>query len=242
MNTVTTQKLLSLNDDGMSRKDIANTLNISVATVSYNLIKNGIRTNNRRGMFKGVERVRDIGSAMIQRCEDVNFAGYKYYGAKGITVCKEWHDLVVFKDWALANGYEDNLTIDRIDPTKGYYPDNCQWITQHEQVLRQERNSHRTLDDRYIYKMSTGKWQLFISTGSRENRVVKLSQVCLTKKEAIKHRDYFLANGVPLEFDNGYTPELSNSKKRMSRTRERSRIRSRHQAKELSLMVEKILA
>ena len=52
------------------------------------------------------------------------------YGGKGIRVCQEWLDNPeLFEEWSLENGYEDNLTIDRIDSTKDYCPDNCRWVT-----------------------------------------------------------------------------------------------------------------
>ena len=54
---------------------------------------------------------------------------YKRYGGRGIKVCKEWlNDFITFKDWALANGYEEHLTIDRIDNDGNYEALNCQWL------------------------------------------------------------------------------------------------------------------
>ena len=62
---------------------------------------------------------------------------YQYYGAKGIAICKEWKtSFESFQDWALKNGYSDNLTIDRIDPSGDYEPKNCRWITQEENSSR----------------------------------------------------------------------------------------------------------
>jgi hypothetical protein len=77
---------------------------------------------------------------MIDRCENNKHVHYKDYGGRGIEVCREWHDLLVFKNWADTNGYSDNLTIDRIDNSKGYNPNNCQWTTQKEQVRNTRRN------------------------------------------------------------------------------------------------------
>jgi len=63
-----------------------------------------------------------------RRCLNKNRNTYKYYGGRNITVCEEWLDFEVFRDWALANGYKEELSIDRIDNNHGYYPTNCQWI------------------------------------------------------------------------------------------------------------------
>lgn len=67
---------------------------------------------------------------MRVRCSNPNDREYKNYGGRGITVCPEWRDsFEVFRDWAMQNGYRDDLTIDRIDVNKGYGPDNCRFIT-----------------------------------------------------------------------------------------------------------------
>ena len=72
---------------------------------------------------------------MIGRCHKSSHKSYERYGAKGIHVCDEWrNDKKAFFQWAMDNGYSDNLTIDRIDGTKGYYPGNCRWATYKEQA------------------------------------------------------------------------------------------------------------
>lgn len=74
---------------------------------------------------------------MIQRCENPNNKDYKHYGGRKIKICPEWReDFAVFAAWALANGYKEGLSIDRIDNDKGYFPENCQWITQSENSLK----------------------------------------------------------------------------------------------------------
>lgn len=74
---------------------------------------------------------------MKQRCYNQNDPKYGSYGGKGIAICKEWlDDFMNFYDWAMENGYTDELTIDRIDPKKGYSPDNCRWITMEENNMR----------------------------------------------------------------------------------------------------------
>lgn len=76
-----------------------------------------------------------VWTGMRCRCNNKHARSYKNYGAKGIEVCKEWNDFDTFKKWAIENGYRDDLTIERIDVSKGYCPDNCKWITFAEQAL-----------------------------------------------------------------------------------------------------------
>ena len=71
---------------------------------------------------------------MKNRCYRKSYHAFHHYGGRGIKVCDEWlHDFQAFYDWAMANGYRDNLSIDRIDNNKEYSPDNCQWVTMAEQ-------------------------------------------------------------------------------------------------------------
>ena len=75
-----------------------------------------------------------IWKMMKQRCYNPHCGNYKYYGGRGITVCQEWRkDFKVFYDWAISHGYQDGLSIDRIDVNGNYEPANCRWITMAEQ-------------------------------------------------------------------------------------------------------------
>jgi hypothetical protein len=66
---------------------------------------------------------------MKNRCNNPNTWAYDFYGANGVTVCDDWNDdPKAFYDWAVSHGYADNLTLDRIDGTKGYFPENCRWV------------------------------------------------------------------------------------------------------------------
>lgn len=67
---------------------------------------------------------------MRERCANSAHTVYRYYGARGITVCPEWNsDYPAFYAWATANGYREGLEIDRIDGDGNYAPDNCRWVT-----------------------------------------------------------------------------------------------------------------
>jgi len=81
---------------------------------------------------------------MKHRCYNKNFPQYKDYGGRGITICQEWLDkengFMNFYNWALTNGYKEELTIDRIDNNGNYKPSNCRWITQKEQSKNKQNN------------------------------------------------------------------------------------------------------
>ena len=86
-------------------------------------------------------RIDNIYKSMIDRCENPKSYNYYKYGAKGIRVCKEWkEDKMSFFAWAFETGYADNLSIDRIDNSKGYSPNNCRWVTTKEQANNKTNN------------------------------------------------------------------------------------------------------
>lgn len=72
---------------------------------------------------------------MRGRCLRPTNPKYYAYGERGISVCSEWDDFSVFKEWALANGYDDDLTIERDNVNGNYEPSNCRWIPANEQSI-----------------------------------------------------------------------------------------------------------
>jgi hypothetical protein len=86
------------------------------------------------------ERIYVTWKGMHQRCCNPDHDKYKWYGEKGITICDEWHDFIVFREWAFKNGYTDNLTIDRINPDDNYNSNNCQWVDMKYQANNRTNN------------------------------------------------------------------------------------------------------
>lgn len=86
-------------------------------------------------------RIYQIFEDMKVRCYRPSFKYYKYYGGRGIKICEDWlNNFKNFYDWAMNNGYDETLTIERIDVNKDYCPNNCKWIPKSEQT----KNTTRT--------------------------------------------------------------------------------------------------
>lgn len=88
------------------------------------------------------KRLYTILCGMKARCGNPNCKDYHNYGARGIKICKEWDDYCAFKEWAISHGYEDGLTIERIDVNGDYCPENCKWIPVSDQPLNTRANYH----------------------------------------------------------------------------------------------------
>lgn len=103
-------------------------------------------------------RLYNIYRGMKARCFNKNDHKYPIYGQRGITICEQWlgeDGFINFYNWAINNGYSDNLSIDRIDVNGNYEPSNCRWATAKEQALNTRFN---TKYDGFGYKLSAAEW------------------------------------------------------------------------------------
>lgn len=84
-------------------------------------------------------RIHDIRKGIMKRCFSKSCKDFKSYGGRGITVCDEWrgtYGVANFTVWAVLNGYNDGMTLDRINGDKDYSPDNCQWLPMKENIQK----------------------------------------------------------------------------------------------------------
>lgn len=117
-------------------------------------------------------RLYNIWQTMKARCMVKSSQKYYAYGGRGIKVCEEWqHDFKAFYDWAMANGYSDSLSIDRIDNNGDYCPENCRWATAKEQAYNR-RNT------------------IWIEFNGEKHTISEWCEIAGITKSALTHRIY----------------------------------------------------
>jgi len=117
-------------------------------------------------------RLYHIYHSIKQRCYYPKAISYKRYGEKGIVMCDEWkNDFMSFYNWAIANGYSDNLTIDRINSNGNYEPSNCRWVTYKQQANNKSSN-------------------VFLSLNGIVHTIAEWSDVTGIPKSVIQYRKY----------------------------------------------------
>lgn len=114
-------------------------------------------------------RLHNLWRAMKAGCYIPSCSNYSFYGGRGIKVCAEWkNDFPAFRDWALENGYTDDLSIDRIDSDGDYEPSNCRWITAVKQSHnRRVRCTNRSGVSGVAWRNDCKKWRVTITVNSK---------------------------------------------------------------------------
>lgn len=138
--------------EGHTIKECAVAYNCSYIAMQHYLLRHKIEHKPSSKGVKGKEhyaykhgetksRLYRIWTYMRRRCNDSRDKDFNSYGARGIKVCEAWNkNYLAFRDWALANGYDDKLTLDRVDYNGDYSPCNCRWVTVKEQNNNKRSN------------------------------------------------------------------------------------------------------
>ena len=144
--------------------DCGNKKIICYSNIKRGLTKScGCKVKTANGLSK--TRLYQIYKHIKHRCFDKKDIGYKNYGGRGITMCDTWaKDYMAFYSWAISTGYNDNLTIDRINSNGNYCPENCRWATMQEQ--QNNRTNNRVLEYKGQKKTITA-WAKFCGLSYR---------------------------------------------------------------------------
>jgi len=142
------------------------------------------KKENHPWIYKGNPwrgRLNRIYGNMLRRCYDEKSDNYSRYGGRGITVCEAWRNSFdAFADWAYSNGYSKDLSIDRIDNSKGYSPENCRWVTMQEQQNNKTTNIFFEIDG----ERKTAK-QTALIAGVKPSKIYQMLRRGVTKQEVL---------------------------------------------------------
>lgn len=140
--------------------------------------------------------------AMIARCYKECTVRYERYGGNGITVCDEWlNSFESFLNWALASGYSEWLTIDRIDGSKGYSPDNCRLVDYYVQAQNRCTFKNNKSGVNGVTKdKSTGHFRAYITRMGVTLNLGSYDNLSAAKSERERAEKYFDAHGTLSSF------------------------------------------
>ena len=132
-------------------------------------------------------------SDMLKRCNNPSNIHYKNYGGRGISVCEDWLQFLDFKIWATANGYSEDLTLDRVNISLGYYPENCRWVTRDIQAQNKKciQSNNSSGYRGVVWNAQNNKWRATISVNSKR---ISLGLFLLAEEAAKAYNTYVIEN------------------------------------------------
>ena len=139
-------------------------------------------------------RLYKIWTNMKDRVFNTKNKRYSDYGGRGITICDDWLDVQNFYNWAMLNGYSDELSIDRIDNDGGYSPENCRWVD----ITIQNRNQRIRKDNSSGYKgvcylKDSNKYKAVITINYKR---IHLGLYPTAVEGAIAYNNYIIENNL----------------------------------------------
>lgn len=170
-------------------------------SISCGCLKNEITSARFKKHGMTGTRIYNIWKGMRKRCYNPNSNNYHNYGGRGITICNEWSDFRNFYDWAIENGYQDDLTIERKNNNGNYEPSNCKWATMKEQANNSRNNHEITIhnESKLLHEWSeeigitSANVLMRISKGLSDDEILKGKNIIKYEKSMkinIKDKEY----------------------------------------------------
>lgn len=163
-----------------------------------------IETNKKQFTKHGdyLSKLYTVHRAMLQRCTNLNHKHFHLYGGRGISICHQWMDFLVFKQWAITHGYQESLSLERVDTNQGYSPTNCCWASKERQA--RNRRALEGYTSKYIgvsWDAQRKKWAACIGL---HRKTIPLGRFN-SEVAAAKARDIYIVNNKLEDFVLNFT-------------------------------------